>query len=125
GFETDGFRSEALALNIDGIARNLDDPSSRMVTFNGDGSLSGITADEGVEAALGDSVGLGVAGLWNAGQPIELAQLRIVGEALTASITGFIDGTDFDGRIQLDTANIAPFSGLAGRQLGGALSLGA
>src|SRR5690606_7462144 len=35
------------------------------------------------------------------------------------------DLTDFDGRIQLDTANIAPFSGLAGRQLGGALSLGA
>ncbi|NMA97075.1 MAG: translocation/assembly module TamB [Phyllobacteriaceae bacterium] len=125
GFETDGFRAETFALDIDGIARDIDNPATRMVTFNGDGALSGITADEGVEAALGESVGLGIAGLWNAGQPVELAQLRIVGEALTASVAGLIDGTDFDGRIQLDTANISPFSGLAGRQLGGALSLAA
>src|SRR5690606_10861351 len=71
----------------------------------------------------GNSVGLGLAGLWNAGEPIELAELRLVGEALSASFTGLIDGTDFDGRIQVATENIAPFSGLAGRSLSGGLDL--
>ncbi|SMQ72829.1 autotransporter secretion inner membrane protein TamB [Devosia lucknowensis] len=123
GFETDGFAAQTFGLGIGGVARNLDDPATRMVTFNGDGSLSGITADPGVEAALGDSVGLGIAGLWNAGEPIELAELRVVGEALVAGMTGTIDGTDFNGRIQVETDSIAPFSGLAGRSLTGALSL--
>jgi translocation and assembly module TamB len=125
GLDSGGFRAESFALDIGGVARNLSDPVTRMVTFNGDGTLSGIAADEGVEAALGDSVGLGIAGLWNAGQPIELAELRVVGEALTAGLAGVIDGAEFDGRIQVETANIAPFSALAGRQLSGALSLSA
>src|SRR5690606_654359 len=77
------------------------------------------------EAALGDSVGLGLAGLWNAGQPIELAQLRVVGEALTAGLSGVVDGGGFRGRIGVDADNIAPFSGLAGRELTGGLSLDA
>jgi len=123
GFETRGFEAETFALTLGGVASNLEDPASRMVTFNGDGRLSGVTADPGVEAALGDSVGLGIAGLWNAGQPIQLAELRVVGEALTASLGGLVDGTDFDGTIALETGSIAPFSGLAGRQLGGALTL--
>ncbi|NGP18354.1 hypothetical protein G5575_12425 [Devosia chinhatensis] len=124
-FETAGFAADTLALNIGGVAQNLQDAATRMVTFNGDGTLAGISADEGVEAALGDSVGLGIAGVFNAGQPIELAQLRIVGEALTAGLAGTIDGTDFDGRIEIETDNIAPFSLLAGRDLTGALSLAA
>jgi len=125
GFETSDFAAQSLAFSIGGVARNLEDPATRMVTFNGDGALSGIDADPGVEAALGESVGLGIAGLWNAGEPIQLAEFRIVGEALTAGMNGVIDGTDFDGRIQLETGNIAPFSALAGRTLSGALSLAA
>jgi translocation and assembly module TamB len=125
GFETAGFAAETFGLSIGGVARNLEDPATRMVTFNGDGTLSGITADPGVEAALGDSVGLGIAGLWNAGEPIELAEFRVVGEALTAGMSGVIDGTDFDGRIALETGNIAPFSAMAGRELSGGLQLAA
>ncbi|KKB08223.1 hypothetical protein VE26_11210 [Devosia chinhatensis] len=124
-FETDGFAAETFGLTIGGAARNLEDAATRMVTFNGDGTLAGITSDPGVEAALGDSVGLGIAGLWNAGEPIQLAELRVVGEALTAGMTGMIDGTDFDGRLQIQTDNIAPFSALAGRDLSGALDLAA
>ena len=125
GFETAGFAAETFGLSIGGVARNLEDPATRMVTFNGDGTLSGIDADPGVEAALGDSVGLGIAGLWNAGEPIELAEFRVVGEALTAGMSGVIDGTDFDGRIALETGNIAPFSAMAGRALSGGLQLAA
>jgi translocation and assembly module TamB len=125
GFETDGFAARTFGLGIGGVARNLADPATRMVTFNGDGALSGIDADPGVEAALGESVGLGLAGLWNAGEPVQLAELRVVGQALTAGLTGLIDGTDFDGRIEIATESIAPFSGLAGRSLSGALNLAA
>ncbi|MHA6297219.1 translocation/assembly module TamB domain-containing protein [Devosia sp. CAU 1758] len=123
GFETDGFAARTFGLGIGGLARNLNNPGTRMVTFNGDGALSGIDADPGAEAALGDSVGLGLAGLWNAGEPIQLAELRVVGQALTAGLTGVIDGTNFDGRVEVATESITPFSGLAGRTLSGALNL--
>jgi translocation and assembly module TamB len=122
---TGDFAANRVGLGVSGVASNLSDPAKRMVTFNGDGTVSGITGDEAVEAALGDSVGLGLAGLWNAGQPIELAQLRVVGEALTAALSGTIDGGGFRGRIGVQTDNIAPFSGLADRELTGGLSLDA
>ncbi len=125
GLSTADFAAQDVTFAMGGVASNLNDPATRMVTFNGDGALSGISADEGVEAALGESVGLGIAGVWNAGEPIQLAQLRVVGAALTAQLSGLIDGVDFDGKIALETGNIAPFSSLAGRDLSGALSLAA
>lgn len=125
GFSTDQFRAGTFSLNAGGVARDLADPANRMITLNGDGLLSDITADPGIEAALGESVGLGIAGLWRAGEPIRIAELRLVGEALVAGLVGVIDGTDFDGRIQIETESIAPFSGIAGRSLSGALSLAA
>src|SRR5690606_1473472 len=63
------------------------------------------------------------AGLLNAGSPIELAQLRIAGGVLSAALSGQIDGLDFAGDIDLQTASIAPFSALAGRDLTGKLAL--
>ena len=124
-FETAGFAAQNFGLAIGGVARNLEDPATRMVTFNGDGALSGISADPSVEAALGDNVGIGIAGLWNGGEPIRLAEFRVLGGALSAGLSGLIDGTDFNGRIQVETGSIAPFSGLAGRALNGALTLAA
>lgn len=123
GFETDGFAAETLALQLGGIAANLNDPATRRVTFNGDGTLLGIAGSEEIEAALGDSIGLGIAGLWNAGEPVQLAEFRVAGQALTAALSGQLDGLDFNGDIALETSSIAPFSGLAGRELNGGLSL--
>lgn len=125
GFKTDGFASDTLALNLGGVAENLSDPTTRRLTFNGDGTLAGIVSSPEVEAALGKSIGLGIAGLWNAGQPVQLAEFRVAGTALTAALTGQLDGLDFDGKIALDTSSISPFSGLAGRPLKGGLSLAA
>lgn len=125
GLSTPQFGADKFVLAIGGVANDINDPAKRMVTFNGDGTLSGISADPAIKAALGDSVGLGIAGLWNAGQPIELAQLRVAGGNLALNAAGKIDGTDFDGRIGVETDNIAPFSLLAGRQLGGGLNLSA
>ncbi len=125
GFGTTGFAAETFGLSIGGVVRDLDNPATRMITFNGDGTLSGIDAAPAVEAALGDSVGLGIAGLWNAGEPIQLAEFRIAGDALVAGLSGEIDGTDFDGRTQIEAGSIAPFSALAGRTLSGGLTLAA
>lgn len=125
GFQTTGFSASNLMLTLGGVAANLSDPATRRLTFNGDGTLSGIAGSEEIEAALGESIGIGIAGLWNAGEPVQLAEFRLAGQALTAVLTGQVDGTDFLGNIGLETASIAPFSGLAGRELDGALSLSA
>ena len=123
GFETGGFAAETVGLTLGGVAANLSDPATRRLTFNGDGTMDGIAASEEVEAALGDSIGLGIAGLWNAGEPVQLAEFRVGGQALTAALSGVIDGLDFNGDMGIETVSIAPFSGLAGRELSGGLNL--
>jgi len=124
GFEGKAFSSDALTFTASGVAANLDNPAERRVTFNGDGSVSGLkTRDPDIQAALGDTIGLGIAGLWNAGQPVQLAQLRVEGKALDLGLSGTIDNWVYDGDIAIRTADIAPFSELAGRQLSGALDL--
>lgn len=126
GFANPDFSAERVVLNGGGVAANLEDPDSRRVTFNMDGGAEGIgAASAEIAEALGQSIGIGVAGLWEAGQPIELAQLRIMGEALTLDIAGDFEGAAFDGDIVLETANLAPFSGLAGRPLTGAARIAA
>ena len=117
GFQTAGFAADTIGLTIGGVAANLSDPATRRLTFNGDGTVDGIAASEEVEAALGKSIGFGIAGLWNAGEPIKLAQFRVAGQALTAALSGVIDGLDFKGDIGIETSSIAPFSGLAERDL--------
>lgn len=126
GFETPDFGAESLILNASGVAADLEDPETRRVTFNGDGSLSGVTSSsEEISQALGSSIGLGVAGLWEAGQPVTLAQLLLVAEALELELAGQIEDLVFNGDIGLQAASIAPFSGLAGRELSGGVSLAA
>ena len=99
-------------------------PATRRVTFNGDGTLAGIFApDKATQAALGDAIGFGMAGLWQAGQPIQLAELRLEGEALAVALAGTIQDLVFDGGVQIETSSIAPFSDLAGRDLTGGLTL--
>src|SRR5690606_12668670 len=109
--EQPGFAAENVTLALGGVATALDDPAARRVTFNGDGEVSGITGSDEIEAALGESIGLGLAGLWNAGEPVQLAEFRVSGAALTAVMSGQLDGFDFRGDINLETASIAPFSG--------------
>ncbi|WP_224703387.1 translocation/assembly module TamB domain-containing protein [Devosia aquimaris] len=123
GFTQPGFAAENLSFKAGGVASALDDPAARMVTFNGDGTLTGIAASDAIEAALGQSIGIGLAGLYEAGKPVQLAQLRVVGGVLTAALSGQLDGLDFSGDVGIETSSIAPFSGLADRTLGGGLSL--
>ncbi|HTM78632.1 MAG TPA: translocation/assembly module TamB, partial [Devosia sp.] len=123
GLTTGDFAAQTVGLTLGGVAANLSDPATRRLTFNGDGTVAGIAASDEVKAALGDSIGLGIAGLWNAGEPVQLAQFRLVGQALTAGLSGVLDGPEFNGDVTIQTSSIAPFSGLAGRQLNGGLDL--
>lgn len=124
GFANGGLQAREVALRGNGVASNLEDPAGRRLTFNADGMVSGIvSSDADVQAALGDSAGLGLAGLWNAGEPLQLAQFKLVGKALTLAAAGKIDDSVFDGTMEIKTSSISPFSGVAGRDLDGAMAL--
>ncbi|WP_417583228.1 translocation/assembly module TamB domain-containing protein [Pelagibacterium sp.] len=126
GFATPDFAAQSLVLDTSGVAADLDDPAARRVTFNGDGTLQGVTsASDEISQALGNTIGFGLAGMWEAGDPITLAQLRLVGQALSFEAAGQIADNIFTGDLALSTNSIAPFSGLADRDLSGAIALDA
>ncbi len=121
---TAGFAAEQAKLTLGGLAANLDNSDARSVTFAVDGALTGIVATRADwNEALGDEIALDIDGAWRAGGPIGLDHATISGNGLSASLSGDIAGLVFDGDIALKAANIAPFSGLAGRPLQGALDL--
>ncbi|MBN9317487.1 MAG: translocation/assembly module TamB domain-containing protein [Devosia sp.] len=125
-FVNGGLKASEVTLKGSGVAANLEDPATRRVTFNADGAVSGIVSDDkDVQAALGSSAGLGLAGLWKAGEPVQLAEFKLVGKALTLALNGTVDNYRFDGKVGIETSSIAPFSGIAGRELDGALKLDA
>ncbi len=125
-FVNGGLTASEITLRGSGVAANLEDPATRRVTFNADGAVNGIqSGDPDVQAALGTSVGLGLAGLWSAGEPVQLAEFRLAGKALTLALEGVVDDFVFNGRAGIETSSIAPFSGVAGRELDGALRLDA
>lgn len=126
GFAQDGFGADNVRLDLSGAALNLADAATRRVTLNADGEISGITStDPQIEDALGSSIGIGVAGLWNAGQPIKIVEARVVGKALEVALRGDVDDFVFDGGVAIVTPSLAPFSGIADRQLTGAIDLAA
>lgn len=124
GFTNGDIAARDVSISASGVAANLTDAAQRRLTFNIDGTVAGIASkDADVTAALGDSAGFGLAGLWTAGQPIKLAEMRLVGKALTLALNGDIDNNVFAGTVGIKTSSIAPFSGLAQRDLGGAMAL--
>src|SRR5690606_20493433 len=89
GFSNGELAARDITIAASGVAANIADPATRRLTFNADGSISGIASkDADVTAALGDSAGFGLAGLWTAGEPVRIAELRLVGKALTLALAG-------------------------------------
>uniref|UniRef100_UPI0038B2F539 translocation/assembly module TamB domain-containing protein n=1 Tax=Mesorhizobium xinjiangense TaxID=2678685 RepID=UPI0038B2F539 len=126
GLQTGGLAAEQTVLELGGLARNLDRPTVREITFAADGDISGITAERAdVAQALGEAVELDVEGSWRAGSPVEIARAVLSGKALRLSTQGNFADLAYRGRIGLETASLAPFSALAGRDLSGALDLSA
>ena len=121
---TADFGAKQARLTLGGIAADLDDAARRSVTFTADGALSGIVATrDDWNAALGDEIALDIDGAWRAGEPIRLGHATVSGNGLSASLAGDIADLAFRGDIAVQAASVAPFSGLAGRPLQGALDL--
>lgn len=124
GFSTPDFAAQSLTLSAFGVAAALDDPQNRRITINGDGLLAGISASSPeIAAAFGPSIGLGLTALWRADEALSIAQFRLAGRALSLEMAGDFAQGVFAGDIFLVTDSIAPFSGLAGTALSGALDL--
>ncbi|MHB2264628.1 translocation/assembly module TamB domain-containing protein [Aliihoeflea sp. PC F10.4] len=123
---TADFAAETMELDLTGLAQNLDQPDARRVTFDLNGAIDGVTAtQEEISQALGQRIALTSSGEWNAGQPLTLSDTQVEAEALILRLAGEIAENVFDGDITVETSSIAPFSGVAGRDLSGAMTLDA
>src|SRR5690606_25954075 len=58
-------------------------------------------------------------------QPLTLANLELAAQSFVARLSGDIQDYAFNGDVALEAADITPFSGLAGRDVSGGLSLAA
>jgi translocation and assembly module TamB len=121
---TPDFAAARTEIVLSGLALNLAQPEARRVTFQVDGTLGGIIATRAdIAEALGETITLDIDGEWNAGQPVRLQAAEIGGNGLAITLAGDIADYAFDGDIAVTAASIAPFSGMAGRELAGALEL--
>jgi translocation and assembly module TamB len=126
GLDTASFAAETMALDLAGVAQNLDQPNDRRITFDLSGAIDGVTSpDEEIAQALGTRIDLSSSGEWASSQPLVLSDTRIEAEALILRLAGTVAEYVFDGDIGVETSSLAPFSGLAGRDLSGALALDA
>ncbi len=116
---------EQVRLLASGQVKNFNSAERRSADYTLAGRIRGVEAkDEGVQAALGSSLDLTSSGSWQAGQPLLLDQLRLVGEALQLTAKGAFQDNSFDGSAEVATARLAAFSGLAKRELSGAATFG-
>ncbi|WP_274424242.1 translocation/assembly module TamB domain-containing protein [Chelativorans sp. YIM 93263] len=124
--QTDTITADKATLVLTGEASNLAQPDARSLTFDAEGGLDGIIAVRAdIADALGSSILLQASGSWSAGEPLTIASAELAGHALTVSLDGTVSDLAFQGDISIETESIAPFSGLAERELEGGLNLSA
>lgn len=124
GLDTGGIRAARTTIQGSGEAKDLADPAARRVTFTVTGDLAQLSAaDPALSRALGDGFSLDVRGAYAAGAPVTVDIAEIKNPNAAAHFSGTVDGTTLSGRYWLNAADIAPFAGLAGRDLAGAATL--
>lgn len=123
---SEGVGARDISLSMGGMARDLDRPEARSITYEVEGSASGLEAErEEIAEALGERIDLDIAGAWAAGEQLSIERAELAGDELAVTMAGNIADYAFNGDLGVRAASIAPFSGLAGRRLSGALDLGA
>lgn len=116
--------ASSIALDMGGIAQNLNNPTDRHITFNVNGGAQGISSqDAKLAEALGDAITLEIAGGWRSGMPVELATANIEGNGLGLALQGNIVDAAFNGDIIANVASLAPFGALADRKLAGSINI--
>ncbi len=124
GFKNATVSASSIALDMGGVAENLNDAANRRVTFDVKGGVSGINAvDAKVAEALGEKIDLTIAGGWRAGTAVELAKASIEGNGLSLELQGNIADFAFNGDILAKVASLAPYGALADRNLAGSIDV--
>lgn len=101
------------------------------ISRDGEGSVTGQASvvargvaltDPGLARAVGDQALVRLDAAWDRGAPVRLQSLEVAaGDELSVGAQGTIDGLLFDGEATAAITDLARLSGLAGRDLGGAL----
>ncbi len=119
-----GVEIEDLTLEMGGIAENLNDPAARNVTIALEGVATGVwSEDPDIARTLGTRLDLFADLALPPSEPFEIRQAQVSGNGLALSASGGLDGLAYDGQVAVRVADIAPASGLAGRDLAGSLDL--
>lgn len=124
-------RLTALGLPQLEVAEMVLDARGRLGALNGAGPLfdgvfefaaTGIAAsDPALQAALGPAIhGMVSLNAPGGGEPLQIAGMALEGETISLSGHGTLSGFAFDGFVEFEAPDLAPFSGLARRDLGGA-----
>lgn len=126
GLATDTVSFANVDLRLGGLLQNVDRPSERRITFDIGGNARGIASPRPeIAEALGDAIELAIAGAWQAGEPVSVDTARLSGTTFALTAEGEIADYAYQGDIRLDAESLAPFSQIAGRDLGGTIALGA
>jgi translocation and assembly module TamB len=125
GLDVDGLGAETIALDATGTL-NPTAPDRRF-TADLDISATGVDAgDDAVDTALGSDLTGSALLNWSEGEALEIPALRIEGRnyglAGSGSVTGLGEGLGITADLVAEAQNLSAFSGLAGRDLGGAVS---
>ncbi len=124
GLDTGTLRAGTARIDAGGAARNLADPKTRAVTFDVSGALRDLSStDPDLARALGGGFDLTARGNWAAGNPVAVEIAEVKNPNAAVHFAGTIDGTTLDGRYWLNAGDIAPFAGLVGQDLAGAVTL--
>ncbi|WP_173931328.1 translocation/assembly module TamB domain-containing protein [Chelativorans sp. Marseille-P2723] len=123
---TGAFAAGIANLEARGTANGLGIPGERSITFRADGAISHITAERAeIAEALGSAISLAAEGEWQSGEPVTVRTAELRGNNLLASFAGTIMDYALRGDYRLLASDIAAFSGLADRELGGTAGLDA
>ena len=124
GFKNATISASSIALDMGGVAENLNDVANRHVTFDVTGGVSGIDAtDAKIAEALGRQIDLAISGGWRAGSAVDLAKASIEGNGLSLELNGKINDFAFKGDILAKVASLAPYGALAERDLAGSIDV--
>ncbi|UXN04825.1 translocation/assembly module TamB domain-containing protein [Bartonella sp. HY406] len=121
---TTGFTAGDVTINLGGLAQNLDMPASRHVTVLAQGGLNHIgLSSSDASNALGDKIALDVNLDIKPQTPIIINKFDVSANGFLLFLKGEVDRLVFRGDIGLKAQSLAPFSGLAGRNLAGSSDL--
>lgn len=115
---------EDVTFRMGGLAQNLDDPATRNVSVSVEGLATGVSSQRPeVANALGSRIDLFADAVLPPGGPITVNQLQVSGNGLSVFSAGEFRDYVYTGRNAVRVSDLAMFSALAGRDLGGAIDL--